>query len=250
MSYKFLSQLFFSSFIFCYASAQNDRPANEAETIVINKAVNIIVPMIDRFQNDTWQKESGGADAPQYYSVQRHPNIPINTGPFNDWHFTIRQGSNFYNKNIKAYYDKVNNVTLDASDTKAMEQLVKEGQKIKDISNLYVEVHVNEVVIPVKPLKNSAADLKIPGCYFAYKQPADKLIGRDENTPASYVLIFGNWSTATTPADRQDYQFKFIHPKGTPFIENIVIIISGSSDRINEILKTTDWQKVNDGLTR
>lgn len=242
-----LSSVLFLSII---STAQSNRQPNDAETIVINKVVNIIVPLIDGFQNNDWKKESGGADAPEDYSVQANPEIPINTAPFNEWHFTIKPGSDYYNKNIKPYYDKLNNGSLDATDAKAMKDFQTEGNKIKSESNLYVEVHVNEVAIPVRPAKNSMTDLKIPSCYFAYKQPSDKLIGTDNNTPDSYVLVFGDWSTARTRASFGDYGFKFIHPKETPYIENIVIIISGSNDRIKEILKTTDWQKMNEGLTK
>ncbi|MBS1973991.1 MAG: hypothetical protein JST13_06535, partial [Bacteroidetes bacterium] len=176
--------------------------------------------------------------------------IPINTAPFNEWHFTIKPGSDYYNKNIKPYYDKLNNGTIDATDAKAMKDFQTEGNKIKSESNLYVDVQVNDIALLVHPLKNSITDLKVPGCYFSYKQPADKLIGTDHNTPDSYVLAFGDWSTARARASFGDYGFKFIHPKGTPFIENIVIIISGNNDRIKEILKTANWQKVNEGLTK
>ena len=249
MLQKSLLLLIFPSLTFFHVSAQNDRSANDAEKAVINKAVNIIAPIIDGFQNDTWQKDEGGTDAPEDYSVQAHPDNPIRVAPFNDWHFTIRPGSDFYNKNIKAYYDKMNGGSLDANDSKAMEQLVKEGQKVKDMSNIYVEVHVNDINIPVRPLKNNSLDLKIPGCYFSYKQSADKLIGTDRNAPDSYVLVFGNWSTASARAAYGDYGFKFTHPKSSPFIENIVIIISGNNDRIKELLKETNWQKVNEGLS-
>lgn len=239
-----ISALFFS----IISSAQSRRDPNAAEKVAINKAVNIIVPLIDGFQNSDWQIQNGGAYAPEDYSVQINPNIPINTAPFKDWHFTIRHGSDYYNKNIKAYTDKMNNGSIDFSDPKAVEQFQKEGSKIQ--MNLYVEVHVNDIEIPVKPIKNSTADLKIPGCYFSYKQPAGKLIGTDNNTPDSYVLVFGNWSTAKLRPSFDDYGFKFIHPKETPYIENIVIIISGNNDRIKELFKTIDWEKVNDGLTK
>ncbi|MGH2564128.1 MAG: hypothetical protein ACRDE5_06430, partial [Ginsengibacter sp.] len=152
MMYKFLYPLLFLPLSFCSSFAQNNRSANDAEKTVINKAVNIIVPIVDGFENDTWQKEGGGADAPEDYSVQRHPNIPVNVAPFNDWHLSIRQSSDYYNKVIKPYYEKVSN-GLNVNDTKAIEAIQKEGQKIKYESNLYIEVHLNDAAIPVKPLK-------------------------------------------------------------------------------------------------
>lgn len=46
------SALFFS----IISSAQSRRDPNAAEKFAINKAVNTIVPIIDRFQNSDWQK--------------------------------------------------------------------------------------------------------------------------------------------------------------------------------------------------
>lgn len=249
MIYKLLLLFFLFSFRFNYSSAQNNRPPTEAEMTAINKAVNVIVPLVDRFQNETWQKEEGGADAPENYSVQKHPNVVMGVAPFNDWHFTIRQNSDYYQKNIKPYYEKITNNQVNLQDAKALEEYQKEGKKIKLEYNLFVEVHVNEAGLPVKPVKNSAADLKIPGCYFSYKQQPDKLIGTDRNIPDSYVLVFGNWGNVKTIPGLHEYDFKYTHPPGSPFIENIVIIISGPPARLQELLKTTDWKSVNDGLT-
>jgi len=249
MLYKNLSLLVIVSFLYNFSSAQNSRPATDTEIVVINKAVNAIVPLIDRFQNETWRKDEGGADAPQDYSVQMHPNVVMGVAPFNDWHFNIRPGSDYYNQNIKPYYDKLSSNQIPVNDAKAMEKLQKEGQKIKQESNLYVEVHVNEAGIPVNPVKNSAADLKIPGCYFAYKQQTDNLIGTDRNIPDSYVLVFGKWENTKLVAGLSEHYFKFKHAIGSPYIENIVIIISGSPERFKELLATTNWQSVNEGLT-
>lgn len=235
--------------IMCCTYAQNSRPASDTEIAVINKAVQVIVPLIDRFQNKTWQKDDGGADEPENYSVQKHPDVVMGVAPFNDWHFTIRQNSDFYNESIKPYYDKITNNQIPVNDPKAMETLEKEGKKIKLESNLYAEVHVNETGIPMNPVKNNAADLKIPGCYFSYKQQPNNLIGTDRNIPDSYVLAFGNWENAKHNANLNEYYFKFRHSPGTPYIENIVIILSGPPERLKELLKATDWKSVNDGLT-
>ncbi|HEY5406180.1 MAG TPA: hypothetical protein VIJ92_03795 [Ginsengibacter sp.] len=194
-------------------------------------------------------KDEGGADEPENYSLQVHPNVVMGVAPFNDWHFTIRQNSDFYNETIKPYYDKITNNQIPINDPKAMKELEKEGQKIKLESNLYVEIHVNEIGIPMNPAKGNAADLKIPGCYFSYKQRPDILIGTDRNIPDSYVLIFGKWEQARFNASLHEYYFKFKHPPGTPYIENIVIILSGAPGPLKELLTTIDWENVNEGLT-
>ena len=150
----------FLSVIIVRSHAQNNRPANDTEIAVINKAVQAIAPLVDRFQNETWQKEEGGADEPQNYSVQKHPDVVMGVAPFNDWHFTIRQNSDYYNKKIKPYYDKITNNQIPVNDPKAMGALEKEGQKIKLESNLYVEVHVNDAGIPINPAKKSLARSK------------------------------------------------------------------------------------------
>jgi hypothetical protein len=246
---KFLLLSFLFSLLGGLASGQTYRAANNAETAAINKAAHIIVPLIDGCANNDWEKLEGGSMAPEYYAVRRDPETVMATQPFDVWHFSIKSGSDYYNKNIKAYYDKLSDGSLDANDSKAMEQATKEGEKINGMINLYVEVMVNGINIPFNPAKREGIDLKIPGCFFAWKQkPDNNFRGANYNTPESYVLAFGSWGNARY-ADR-NYQFTFSHPKGAPVIENVIIVISGSKERIQQLFRSINWNKVNEVLAR
>ena len=226
--------------------AQSDRSPTPAEANVILKAVNAVVPVIDGFQNKDWQKMTGGAEEPRYYSVQKYPDVVMGVAPFKDWNFTIPDGSDRYNKIVKPYMDKME--TTPARNDKEMKEYDKEGDSITEMINVYVQVHVNQKNLPLKP-PQGAVDLKIPGTFFAYKESATgyKTIGGGNRGNSSYVLAFGNWGTSKLSYN--NYQFHFVHPLGTPYIENIVILIYGASDKVQEILNNTDWKKINDGLT-
>ena len=246
MNKKIISILVLLFFTIHSAIAQN-RAATPVETKVIQKAVNAVVPVIDGFENKDWGKTAGGADEPQYFSVQTKPDVVMGVAPFNEWHFEVREGSERYNKIEKPYIDKMAANPPDAGNEKQMKENANEGARVNKLMNVYVEVMVNEKNLPVKPLKGGVTDLKIPGTFFTYKQPENKIIGFQRVGLSSYVLAFGNWRTAKF-ADA-DYQFHFTHPLATPYIENIVIIISGADDRVQEILHKTDWSKINEGLT-
>ncbi|HVZ20730.1 MAG TPA: hypothetical protein VG871_06695, partial [Vicinamibacterales bacterium] len=64
------------------------------------------------------------------------------------------------------------------------------------------------------------------------------------------VLAYGDWSTATPASGGRLVTFKFTHPPASPYLENIIVTIDGAEDRVDELLKTVDWTKLNDALTR
>jgi hypothetical protein len=193
---------------------------------------------------------SGGADDPDNYSVGRRPDGPLNVAPFNDWRFSVKQGSPLWNGKIKPLQEKMMAAASRGGDEKgaaAYDQVSKEYFNRRDI---FVEVAVNDVELPILPGKNSIANLKIPGCANSFKLTHDDhWRGNNQDLDAGYLLAFGNWSTAKPSRDYDDYRFHFIHPDGDPFIENIVILIKGNEQRIKELLKEIDWNEVNKGLS-
>ena len=245
---KIITLLALSFLITQFTKAQSDRSPTPAEANVIQKAVNAVVPVIDGFQNKDWQITKGGADEPEDYSVQKHPDVVMGVAPFNDWNFTISQESDKYNKIVKPILDKITATPPDGSNQKSIDKYNNELADVEELSNVNVQVHVNEKNLPLKP-PHGAVDLKIPGTFFSYKEPTtgDKTIGAVDHGKSSYVLAFGNWGTAKLRDNY--YQFHFVHPLGTPYIENIVILIYGAPDRVQEILHNTDWKKINGGLT-
>lgn len=247
--HKKIILLFLLFFCFVqFTSAQNSRSATTEETKVILKEINIVAPIIKGFENNDWQSDYEATD-PQYFSVQIDPDVVMGTSSYVGGHFTVRNGSDRYNKLIKPYSDSITNNPPDVNNQKQMDEHTKEGAKIEEMINFYVEVEVNAKNLPVKPAKGSKSDLKIPGVYFAYKESNDddKTLHNVDHGKSAYVLAFGNWSTAKF--EDQNYQFHFNHPLGTPYIENIVILIYGAPDKVQDVLHNTDWKKINEGLT-
>lgn len=250
MNKKIIFLLASSLFTAFFAKAQLEgvlKPTS-AETKVIEKTINIVAPIINGLENSDWEKTAGGAVEEQDLVVATRSGV-MGMAPFYDWHFEVRNGSERYIKIAKPYIDKVTANPPDANNQKQMEEYINEGDKVKAMVNVYIKVMVNLSGIPVKPAKGAANDLKITGSFFSYHEPltGDKTIGMVDHGKNSYVLAFGNWGS--TKFTDNIYQFHFTHPVGTPYIENIVILIYGAPDRVQEILLNTDWKKINEGLT-
>jgi len=245
---KIITLLALSLLMAKFTMAQSDRGPTPQEKKAIIKVINVVAPIINGFQNKDWHLWQGGPDEPEYFSVQKNPDVVMGVAPFNDWNFTLTESSDEYNKIVKPLLDKMQADAPKVSNQKAADEYDAELAKIELLSNVNVEVHVNEKSLPLKP-PHGAVDLKIPGTFFSYKEPTngEKTLAGSHHLQNSYVLAFGNWGTAKLQNDW--YQFHFTHPLATPYIENIVIIIYGAPDRVQEILHNTDWKKINEGLT-
>jgi len=236
--------------LFGYKEDTAQRKPTPQEAAAITKAAGAVNDIVERFADSNWQMSAGGIAPAEYYSVKIRPNEPINTTPFQgDWDFTIRTGSPLYHEKIQPYIAKISSPPTDPNDKKAWDEYMHSTDKIKGLQHVYVEAVINRLSVFVNPLKGGNDDLKIPGCYFSYKQPGGEVpvIGTDYQLP-SYVLAFGNWKNTKKESDGE-YMFPFVHKPGTPYIENIVIILSGNEERIKELLQKTDWDKINEGLT-
>lgn len=246
----FLSNfLLFSSFVF-QVDAQTMRSPTPQEKTAIEKVINAVMPVLTPFSDDTWVLEDGGPDQPEYFSVAIQPEEPIGTAPFTDMRFEMKQGSELWNREMKPLLDKIEHPDKVPSNDEEAAAFNKLTNEYENKSKVVIEVHVNEKNIEVKPVKGGPSDLKIPGCYFSYKQSNNP--GSDEYQAYQYTLVFGKWSTAKVKdySDVPFYEFSYVHPKGSPYIENIVVILKGNNKRINELLGKIDWSNVNKGLTQ
>jgi hypothetical protein len=115
------------------------------------------------------------------------------------------------------------------------------GKQNKALSVLTVYAYVNRNNAGVTG--DGATRINVNGVPYAYHTNQDNY----GNTASSYWLLFGNWSSAKP--GQYGLNFHFTYPNKTPYIENIVIIIFGADDRIQELLKTVNWSEVQNGLT-
>jgi len=229
--------------------AQTLRDPTPAEKAALNKVVQAVMPVLQPFDNDDWILTDGGADNPEDYSVQIKPDVVMGAAPFSDMTYTLRQESPLWIKEVKPLMDRLTdpaNAPHNETEGAAYDKLSNE---VEAKSEVIIKIHVNEKNLDVKPIKGSKEDLKIPGCYFSFKPTKDP--GTNQDLTNEYVLAFGNWKTfkerdySGTPY----YEFSFTNPNGSPYIENIVIILKGNIERIKEMIKKIDWNKINQGLT-
>lgn len=229
--------------------AQTLRDPTPAEKAALDKVVHAVMPVLQPFADDDWILTDGGADDQGDYVVQIKPDVVMGAAPFSDMTYTLRQESPLWIKEVKPLVDKLAdpaNTPHNETEGAAYDKLADE---IEAISEVIVQVHVNEAALYIKPAKGSKEDLKIPGCYFSFKPSKDPVTNNDLTN--EYVLAFGNWKTFKEKnySDIPLYEFSFTHPNGSPYIENIVIILKGSTNRIKEMLPKIDWSKINQGLT-
>ncbi|HRN72574.1 MAG TPA: hypothetical protein PLM81_05575 [Ginsengibacter sp.] len=229
------------------AAAQSLRSPTQKERQAIDKVVRTVMPIISSFANNNWTLTEGGADDPEDYAVQIKPDVVMGAAPFSDFHFSVVQGTQLWNTELKPLYDKMTHPKINSDAESA--DYDKLSETYEEQSEVVVEVHVNQRNLAKKPEPGSKVDLKIPGCFFSYKSKSDSYDQPTFNDV--YYLAFGNWKNTKevfythTPS----YNFSFVHPKGSPFVENIVIILKGNASRVKELVYHTDWRSIIDGLS-
>ena len=107
------------------------------------------------------------------------------------------------------------------------------------------EINVTENVPYLRERVDSAMSrLNVPGSALAYRLAASS----EGENPVS-VICFGNWKDY--PWNKNTYiPFPFVHSPGTPFIENMCVNLVAPDDVADSIIKSTDWGRINDALTR
>lgn len=82
---------------------------------------------------------------------------------------------------------------------------------------------------------------------FSFK-PTKNIITHEYLTN-EYVLAFDNWKIfkMRNYKDNLFYEFSFTHQKGSLYIENMAIILSGNNERIEEMWHKTDLSLINKG---
>jgi hypothetical protein len=235
------------------AAAQSRRAPTPAETTVLARFIDVMTPILERFVDASWQvKENGFPDNPARFSISMKPGVPLDDCFGGERTWGVPEGSPRFNARLKPLYERAQSLTdgllakykagQDATaDAKELERL---HQQIKDASELTVEVCANSPVVDAAALHSNQPSL-VPGI------PARKVDGGCGVDVANcYVLAFGDWSTARLNAPDKLYDFHFVHPAASPYIENIVIKLHGADDRIQEMLKAVDWTRVNGALTK
>lgn len=215
------------------------RPPTAAEKAVLDKYRTVINQILDQCRSDDWDEK---VDYEVSDDVYVHPNSgrPLDVNEMFQRSYDVHYGSDRFNKKVLPPTQKL-------QETSDMKEKMKYGAEAQKSMRLRIEVHFNYVeASDIEPPPGENPDLKISGAAFAYKT---KNHVTDANSGAA-ILGFGNWQPLKWDSDHKAYYFHFVHPVNSPYIENVVINFYGASDRIDELLHSIDWTKVNDAMTR
>jgi len=211
------------------------RDPNPQERQILMHYREVIGKLLDQFRSDDWD-EKIDYEITDDVSVSGDPDVPLDINELIQRSYTIRPGSALYQKEVAPLAEKLTATT----DPNEMARLAKQWK----VTNLTTEVHFNRLCVGLDSVPAAGSDLHIPGIAMAYHVKPAKL-GRG----AAVVLMFGNWKTATWNADNSCARYKFKHAAHQPAIENVVIELDGSPERIDQLLKSVKWDDVNSALT-
>lgn len=225
-----------SSLVAGVVSAQGSlRSPTDAEAKVLARYTTILEPILDQFRSDDWNESIDYSldDA----NVNVAADVPLDIDALLERHYDVRNGSARWNAKLAPLVAQMQSKTTP-------EAMAAVGRQMKTLQHVHVSVHFNVPGADIAPPPPANGPLKIAGPALAYKVSNERF-----EDGAAYVLLFGRWQTAKWSADAGEFRFSFMHPKLTPFIENVEIRIFGADDRLTELLRIIDWNKVNEALT-
>lgn len=211
------------------------RDPNAQEQKILMHYREVIGQVLDQFRSDDWE-EKIEYEITDDVSVSGDPDVPLDVNELTQRSYNIRPGSALYQKEVASLAEKLTSTT----DPNEMARLAKQ----RKVTNLTVEVHFNALCVGMDSAPAAASDLHIAGTAAAYHIKPTKF-----SRGAAVVLLFGNWKAASWNGDNGCDRFKFKHAAHQPVIENVVIQIDGSPERIDQLLKSVKWDEVNSALT-
>jgi len=219
-----------SLFLAAVANAQAPvRDPTPAEKKVIEQYTNIIHPFLDTFDSDDWDTKVD-FDVDDNVLVGQSNDYPLDVDELIQRSYTVKRDSPLYQREIAPFLAKMQQMSPT--------EMAQAGKKLKML-RLEVQVHFNRAAADKDA--RTKPQLQIPGAAYSFmtEQSEDK-------RSQTVVLLFGDWKSAQQGGD--DLKFHFKHPPHTPAVENIVVQLQGSPDRIRDLLHSADWKRVNQAL--
>jgi poly(3-hydroxybutyrate) depolymerase len=144
--------------------------------------------------------------------------------------YTVKKDSPLYQREVAPFLAKMQQMSPS--------EMAQAGKKLKML-RLEVQVHFNRAAAETDA--RTKAQLQVAGAAYSYVTEDS-----EDKRSQTVVVLFGDWKSAK--AQENGLTFHFKHPAHTPVIENIVVQLHGSPDRIRELLKSADWKSVNGAL--
>ena len=224
-------------FFVCLGAAQadpNNRAVTSAERALVDRFDRMLGAVLDQFRTDDWDETvNEGIESP---SAPVKPLAPLQINEFLERTYDVRQGSARWNSLI----EPKNRAMGAAASPEAMARI---GQQMQALMHVHVDAEFNVNAASIDPPLPGNPDLHLPGVAASYR-----VAHPNAYNESGVILLFGRWRTAQWDAGNGAYRFTFVHPRGSLFIENIEVRIGGAQDRVDELLRSVDWRKVNDAL--
>lgn len=211
-----------------------------AQKKVLDKAIPRIIQVLDQFNGRDWELTSDFYNGKPLIGLSS--GVPLDIDQNFERQYKTAENSERFNRLLKPIYDRINE--LMKQQPAPYDSILALGDKMESLSNITVYVYINRENLETHP--DPKKDLSIPGAAFAHRDTGQYF---QSEKGYSYYLGFGNWKAATWDAAHGWLHFNFIHPRHTPYIENIVVIFFGADDRVKELLNKVDWKILNDALT-
>ncbi|MGE5324041.1 MAG: hypothetical protein ACM3SW_14325 [Actinomycetota bacterium] len=211
------------------------RPPTPQEQKVLNRYSRVINKVLAQFKDETWQENVDHSLA--NVEVDPSSEFPLHVNAFVQRTYLMRDSSERYRELVLPL---VKQMVLSSD----LEQKRALNQKIQDLTRVQVQVRLNQPHIAVIPKPENNHDLHIPGTALAYKINDDKFF-----TGTGYVLLFGDPKALSWNSYHNWFDYKFMNGANASSVENVEFLITGTDDRIQQLLHSVDWRQVNRALT-
>ena len=206
------------------------RPPTPAEKQVLAKYRTVIYSVLDSFNSPDWA-EKDDFELDDKVLVSGDPAVPLDVDELIQRSYSVKEGSALFQKEVLPYITQMQSATP--------EQMAQIGRKMRRLQ-LEVEVHFNRAGIDSNPARRTSVAVSGPAMAIQGDLSQDKKI-------QTVQLLFGNWKSAVQGGDILAYHFQ--HPAHSAAIENVVIQLRGDPQRIQELLHSVNWKRVNDALS-
>jgi hypothetical protein len=215
------------------AHGQNGlRPPNDPEQKVIGQYRDVIHSVLDTMDSEDWDTRVDFDLDDNVLVGDRNKDVPLDIDELIQRSYTVKQDSALYQREVVPFLAKMQQMS-------PME-MAQAGKKLKML-RLEVQVHFNRA--GADSHARTLPQLNVPGAAFSFLLEDQG----PEKRAQTAVLLFGDWKSAREIDNGLAFRFK--HPPHTAAIENVVIEMHGSPDRIQEVLHSADWKRVNEALT-
>ncbi len=221
------------AFSSCRLHAQaGRRPPTAAEKAAVARFQDAILQTLAPVANEDWESDpTGDRDIPDDYMVTLRPEVPFEITGTIERSYRVTPGSPYYQREMAPLLAKAQGM----SDPQAMKAVFEH----MDRTQLSISVEFNRTNVSIDDQPPRLRNLTVPDVPIAWQIAEDR--------QKKVALLFGRWAAASHAQGGLHYRFR--QPGKYLAIENIVIELEGNAPRIDDLLKTLDWKRIDAALS-